>query len=67
MLSEKNNNQLINSNYLIIGSEQTYLYSSNICKKKYIFYNLIAGNIDIYEASDLNEKKIHINIFILKV
>ena len=61
-----NYNQLINSDYFILGSEETFLYSSNIGEKievlpysnrNIIFCNLIAGNIDIYEISDINEKK----------
>ena len=60
-----NYNQLINSDYFIIGSEETFIYSSNIGEKieiipygnRNIFYcNLITGNIDIYEIPDIYEK-----------
>ena len=63
MLSE-NYNQLVNSNHLISESQKTNLYKSNIGEKieiisygnrKILYINLIMGNIDIYEVSDLNE------------
>ena len=64
MLPE-NFNQIINSYYLFSESERTYLYSSNIGEKieiipfgnrKIVYSNLIVGNMDIYEVTDINEK-----------
>ena len=65
MLSE-NFNELINSNYLITNTDQTYTQINNKGEKieiigsgnkKIFFCNLIMGDTDFYEVFDISENK----------